>query len=47
MSGHVDEVNLPIFNFLVPLRLVQGLAYLEGYCGLGLPLFFPGTLKYL
>lgn len=39
MSGYVGEVNLPILNFLVPLKLVQGLANLEGYCGLDVTLF--------
>lgn len=40
MSGHVGDVSLPVFAWLVSWELVQGLVYLEGSlwapCGLTL-----------
>ena len=36
MSGHVGEVNLPVFAQLVSSKLVQGLADLDGPLRVGL-----------
>ena len=38
MSGHVGDVNLPVFAWLISSEMMQGLVYLEGplWCGLGL-----------